>query len=659
MIKLKLYSILFILALTYSSRITYADYYQEANDSSLPTYTLPTLTVRGQEIANLRPASTFQSVVSNLDFDPRIDFQSRNIAEAQGDINIRGGIFEGTGIQIGAATLVDPQTGHYTTELPIAPEMLIGPNILTGTSNALRGFNSTAGTLSYEWSFIKPGSKSTLGFGDNGLNFQRILNATKNNINNSSEWAYGTELEYSHSESDGTMQNGDHKFSRVNARFQLLGPNSQTDFFAGYQDKYFGWPGMYTGEKYLNPVEYEDIQTELFIINHRNESQNNHHFEITFTHRNNFDRYTLEGQVKDGSSAGSDLTYFAEHKTKVSSLGLTGFYKNDENFGINYSSQITKDNMASSRDDYKEFDPISGLETAHYPTDGLTRGKFTTRSYYKFSVVPEYKISLNQIETFTIRAGGTFDETNRDSSRISPIADITWEQNKTKSQSKKAYLSYSETTQVLGYSAIGGSETGGIFKSKHDLKRGISKNLEFGFALGMPDVKFEGALFYIWDKDLADWTYSEGSSYARFANNLDMETFGFELIGTRRLGNIEGIASYTFLEKDAHYNDANVDASFYALNYAKHRVTLGVIWSINNFLKLRVDNEWRKQRENKLRNSDNNAVFTHLSLSVFPPKYPGLEFFAAIDNLWNEDFEDVPGTPGKGRQGSLGATFKW
>ena len=30
-----------------------------------------------------------------------------------------------------------------------------------------------------------------------------------------------------------------------------------------------------------------------------------------------------------------------------------------------------------------------------------------------------------------------------------------------------------------------------------------------------------------------------------------------------------------------------------------------------------------------------------------------------IDNLWNEDFEDVPGTPGKGRQGSLGATFRW
>ena len=118
----------------------------EASDTSLNSYPLPTLTVGDQRTANLRPAATFESVISNLDFDPRIDFQSRNMAEAQGDVNIRGGIFESTGFQVGAATLFDPQTGHYSTELPIAPEMLSEPKVHTGVDNALRGFNSTAGT---------------------------------------------------------------------------------------------------------------------------------------------------------------------------------------------------------------------------------------------------------------------------------------------------------------------------------------------------------------------------------------------------------------------------------------------------------------------------------------------------------------------------------
>ena len=88
------------------------------------TNELPTLTVIGQETANQRPVTTYETPISNLDFDPRVDMQSRNMAEAQGYLIIRGGTFENTGIQVGSATLMDPQTGHYTTELPIAPEML-------------------------------------------------------------------------------------------------------------------------------------------------------------------------------------------------------------------------------------------------------------------------------------------------------------------------------------------------------------------------------------------------------------------------------------------------------------------------------------------------------------------------------------------------------
>jgi len=110
---------------------------------------LPALSVMAQETANQRPVNTYETPISNLDFDPRVDMQSRNMAEAQGDLSIRGGTFENTGVQVGSATLLDPQTGHYTTELPIAPEMLSEPKVLTGADNALRGFNSSVGTVSY------------------------------------------------------------------------------------------------------------------------------------------------------------------------------------------------------------------------------------------------------------------------------------------------------------------------------------------------------------------------------------------------------------------------------------------------------------------------------------------------------------------------------
>ena len=209
---------------------------------------LPALSVMAQETANQRPATTYETPISNLEFDPRVDMQVRNMTEAQGDLTIRGGTFENTGVQVGSATLLDPQTGHYTTELPIAPEMLSEPKILTGSDNALRGFNSNTGTVSYSWSKITPGGSLTIGGGDHNLNFQRIHHALTGAYGDSKDWTWGAEIEGSRSESDGTIPFGDHAFERTSGRIQLLGPDSQTDLVLGYQDKFYGWPGMYSAK---------------------------------------------------------------------------------------------------------------------------------------------------------------------------------------------------------------------------------------------------------------------------------------------------------------------------------------------------------------------------------------------------------------------------
>src|SRR5215210_6819489 len=77
------------------------------------TLSMPGVTVYSPRIANQSPAGTFAMPVSALRYEPRVDIQARNLAEGQADVTIRGGIFENTGFQVGSATLVDPQTGHY------------------------------------------------------------------------------------------------------------------------------------------------------------------------------------------------------------------------------------------------------------------------------------------------------------------------------------------------------------------------------------------------------------------------------------------------------------------------------------------------------------------------------------------------------------------
>ena len=636
-------------------------------------FALPTLVIHGQEVANLRPVTTYDTPVSNLEFNPRIDFQSRNMAEAQGDVSIRGGIFENTGFRVGSATLIDPQTGHYSAELPIAPEMLTAPDVLVAGDNALYGFNSTVGTISYGWSQIQDGGSATIGGGDHDLNFQRLHQAVTGTFANAEDWSWGAEIETSRSESDGTIQYGDHDFDRTTGRVQLVGPNSQTDFFAGYQSKFFGWPGMYTGKRYLDPVETEDVKTDLFIINHRQTYSSDSHFELTLAHRRLKDDYSLKGIVKDGDYAGNELDYLANHQTQISIFSLSGFNHVCENFGINYFFQMNAENLDDSKAHYREFDPVTGELADSTPADiskkyppkrdfkdkGYARGEYTSRTSAKASVIPEYTFELSTEESLTLRLGGTFDDTNRDDSELSAIGDITWTRINNDGSSESVYLSYAETSQVAGYTAIGGSEKNGIFQSNYDLDRETSQNFELGGSLKRTDWSFEGAVFYRSDDDLVDWTYSDGDQFARKANAVDVDTFGIELIASKQWNMIEGIVSYTYLDKDEDYGDNAIDASFYALNYANHRVTLGAIWTPCETVQVRIDNEWRSQEDNDLRGSDNEALFTHIGVSVFPPQVDGLELFVAIDNAWDDDYEEVPGTPGRGDQVSVGATYRW
>lgn len=623
----KVYSqFIVILFLAFSANFSHADSALETNDSSLPTYTLPTLTVQGQEIANLRPSSTYQSIVSNLDFDPRIDFQSRNMAEAQGDINIRGGIFEGTGIQIGAATLIDPQTGHYSTELPIAPEMLTRPKVLTGASNALRGFNSTAGTLSYQWSEIIEGSSLTIGGGQNALNFQRIHSATTHNFADSNEWTYGTEFEYSRSESDGTVANSDHDFNRVTGRFQLIGPNSQSDFFAGYHSKFFGQEGMYVG---FGSPETEYLKTRLFILNHQMSYANDSHLQATAYYRENSDHYNYNRFSPDNKYI---------HFTKVSSFALAGLNAINPKFDLNYSLQLTQDSINSTT---------------------LEEGKFNNRSYYKLSLVPQYRYTLNNQQEFLFKAGISYDGNNRNNSELSGIAEVRLVTDRANGDSEQIYLSYAKTTQVAGYSAVGGSEESGYWLSNHNLLREITHNVEFGYSINRSQWSLDTALFYRWDKDLADWIFF-GVEKTRKAENVDIETFGFEIIGAKNWEHLEVIASYSHLQRNEDYKNPNVIGSFYALNYPRHRATLGLIYTPNAYLEFRLDNEWREQEKKKsIRRGEHSATFTNLGISYFPNQTQELELFLVYQKPWKDGFEEIPRTVGGSDQFSLGLTHEW
>ena len=148
----------------------------DSESKGRPESDLPEFLVEESRVANTDPGATYEQVVSSLRFDPQVDLQVRNLGEAQGDVSIRGGIFENSGFRVGAATLFDPQTGHYSAEIPVSPRMMGSPKIMTGIDNALAGFNSTVGTISYGLTPMDRGNhgRLTLGFGEEAFNRQSL-----------------------------------------------------------------------------------------------------------------------------------------------------------------------------------------------------------------------------------------------------------------------------------------------------------------------------------------------------------------------------------------------------------------------------------------------------------------------------------------------------
>lgn len=584
------------------------------------------ITVTAGRVANTRPAGTYSTTATQLRFDPLTELQSRGLPEGQSDVSVRGGLFENTGFKAGAVTIMDPQTGHYVAGLPVDPEFLSPPDLLTGISNSLAGFNSNIATVAYAFARIRDGGHALIGAGSDALQFQSLRAATVSTLSSGSDIAAALSL--SHSQGDGSLPNGDHEFRRYNVLVQRANDRQQTDFVLSYQDKFYGWPGAYTG--FASLPETDHTKTTLLLANHRNEIDSGF-WEVGAFYRRLEDDYDFDRRTLESGGPGS-----FDHETKVYGAGFQGTRRGSK-LNWNFAGQFTADELVFSTD--------------------LTEGDFDSRHYASVSVVPSLEVAGSDDRVLTLRLGATFDWSNRDSSAVSPLLGATLHRS---SATGSHYFSfeYAATSQLPGYTVLN-SRPAGLFGGNSGLGR--EKARQASISVGKETAAWDGAvtLFYREDDDLVDWTFASDAPFARQANPVDINVVGVELFARRHWKSVDLVGSYAYLDKDEDYGSALVDASFYALNFATHRATLAMRYRFNDRLELRWDNEYRKQKHNPLRGSSGEALLMSVALAWEPPDGSGFGFAIMADNLGDDSYEQFPGTPAVGRQVSLSVRYLW
>ena len=587
---------------------------------------LESIEVTGQRVANLQPASTYAAVVTQLRYDPQVDVQARGLPEGQADVSVRGGLFENTGFKIGAVSIFDPQTGHYSVELPIDPDMLTIPSLMTDSDNALTTFNASLATVQYGYANILSGGSARFGLGTDGMRFGSARLSRDRDLNG--EQSVGFTLAAAASRGDGTLPFGDHDFKRFSGHVQWDHESAQSNIIIGYQDKFSGWPGMYTG--FASLPETDHVKQGLVVMDHRKVTDGGW-WQMAAAYRWLDDDYDFDRRTIESGVPGS-----FEHETRSFSMGINGV-QNAASTDWTYVVLFAADRLVRSTD--------------------LTYGHFNSRSYLSMRLAPEWTWSLDSGAELMVRAGVSADISNRDEDAVLPMGSIQWLKPMAEGD-QSIKLDFSRSTQLPGYTALNSGSTG-LFGGNPDLGREFANTLTLSYRVNRGAWGTSLAIFVRQDDDLVDWTYQQNSPYVRQANPVDIDVTGFEFSLQWVANQWQVLGAYTYLDKDADYGGAQVDASYYALNYARHRATLALLYQPVQWLEIRLDNEYRHQEKNVLRSSDEKAWLAAFSLGWKLPTNTNMNLDLVVDNLTDSDFQEFPGTPAYGRQLSLALGLSW
>lgn len=131
--------------------ITTNNFAQNTLDSVTVTATLQPATSTGRDIIVIKGEAFNRLPVHSLDdllkYMPGIELQQRGPSGSQGDIVLRGSTFQQTLVILDGVRLNDPNTGHFSAYIPIAPSEIDRIEILKGAASAIYGSEAVGGVI--------------------------------------------------------------------------------------------------------------------------------------------------------------------------------------------------------------------------------------------------------------------------------------------------------------------------------------------------------------------------------------------------------------------------------------------------------------------------------------------------------------------------------
>ncbi len=489
--------------------------------------------------------SPVRSIQDLLNYAANIDVVQRGGHGVQADISIRGGSFDQTAILLNGVNLSNPQTGHYSFDIPINLSDIERIEIIHGPSSITFGASAFSGGINIITK-KEPSHKAyaNLEAGSHGLwgaQASGVLTAEKAT----------TQLSVGYNTSDGYIANSDYDIWNLLWQTRLKPEKKSTiDVQLGYNDKRYGANTFYSASY---PNQYD--KTSAYFASIRGESGDKLKFIPVVYWNRHYDEFQL---FRDGTpDLPSWYVGHNYHRSDVyganlnlqyaSALGITSFGSEFRNEGI--VSNVLGKEMAEKDGHYTKED---------------------NRTNVSFAL--EHNILLNR---FTLTAGllANYNTFLRGNYKFYPSVNVSYRV----LDNLKTFASWNKATRMPTFTDL--YYTTATHIGNTDLKPENSEAFELGFKYDTWFMHVYATGFLMKGENIIDWVKQDANAKWESRNITELDKKGIEAGMQMALGDVLPLIpkqttlslGYTRLHQDKSSGEY---ISNYALNYLRDKATV-------------------------------------------------------------------------------------
>ncbi|MBP7102601.1 MAG: TonB-dependent receptor [Bacteroidales bacterium] len=524
--------------------------------------------------------SPVQSLNELLDQFQSLDIRQRGSLGTQADISYRGGSFDQTLVLLNGINFTDPQTGHYTLNLPLSPDYIQKIEIYKNTIAYLFGTSAFSGLINI---ITEPAKEKNINVhfmtGMYGL-YKIDFNSTVQTKNFRHLFAF----ENSHS--NGYIENTD--FSIVQAFYHSIGEfkKGNIEFQSGFIMKDYGANGFYS-LKYPNQHE----KTETFISSIKFISNKKINIFPSLYYRFNKDCFEL---IK-----GQDPKKNNYHFNQIIGINILHFF-NSRLGKTSFHADFRLEDIKSNTLGTILKNPIRLKTPEIYYTHALTRsncGFSASHNYTKNNFSSEFSILLQHFSSIKKRY------------YLLPAINISYYFKELKTDlheiGGKIYLTASNSVRPPTFTELyykTGDVIGNPFlKPEQAYTIEMGGEMEFSYLNKKPFIIFDAAIFYRKGLDLIDFIKYKGEASWHSINHTTISFTGIEAKINLLPQNIQKNVfielfniSYTYLYSEKQENINYI--SRYTLDHLEHQLSMTLVHAIYKELKISYHLSYNKRK---------------------------------------------------------------